>query len=63
MCCKKVNHIFVRKCEDGHSILLLAFHIQVNIYTLEFSVYSDPDDDNVVCQIFSVNATYGNVDL
>jgi hypothetical protein len=25
MCCKQVDHIFVRKCEEGHSILLLAF--------------------------------------
>lgn len=60
---KKVDLIFVRKCEEEHSALLLALHIQVNICMLEFSVYSEPDDDDVVCQTFSVNASYGSVDL
>jgi hypothetical protein len=30
---------------------------------LGFSVYSEPDDDDVVCQTFIVNTSYGSVDL
>jgi len=30
---------------------------------LGFSVYSEPDDEDVVCQTFSVNASYDSVDL
>jgi len=32
-------------------------------YMLGLSVYSEPYDDDAVCQTFSVNASYGSVDL
>lgn len=63
MCFIQLYNLFVHKCEEEQSILLLAF-VQTYVFcTLGFSVYSEPDGDDAVCHTFSVNASYDSVDL
>jgi len=63
MCCKQLDHVFVFKCEEEQSKLLLAFVHTHALCMLGISVYSEPDDDDAVCQAFSVNASYDSVEF